>query len=164
MLQSGFVFFIHLVFAVLSHRCNYRTDLEEAKVESHESSESLLLDTLLNPEASRTNVSEETPNNWRPCQHALHPARHKESERNRTRSSLTTLTWTALGKLCAASCFSRSRPAATQPGIEPGSVVTLQALWCSALDRCSICSLSKRFPTLYRYRIFTNAISNSQTF
>ena len=28
-------------------------------------------------------------------------------------------------------------PAATQPGIEPGSVVMPQALRCSALDRCT---------------------------
>ncbi|XP_071193624.1 upstream stimulatory factor 1-like isoform X14 [Salvelinus alpinus] len=28
-------------------------------------------------QASRTNVSEETPYTWRPCQHALRPARHR---------------------------------------------------------------------------------------
>ena len=32
---------------------------------------------LLSLEASRTNVSEETPCTWRPCQHALRPARHR---------------------------------------------------------------------------------------
>jgi hypothetical protein len=43
---------IQLVVTVLSHRCNSRTDLGEAKVESHASSETrprqaALLDTLL---------------------------------------------------------------------------------------------------------------------
>ena len=32
---------------------------------------------------------------------------------------------------------SRSRPVETQAGIKPGSVVTPQALRCSALDRCA---------------------------
>uniref|UniRef100_A0A8C8EZK7 Upstream stimulatory factor 1 n=1 Tax=Oncorhynchus tshawytscha TaxID=74940 RepID=A0A8C8EZK7_ONCTS len=32
---------------------------------------------LLNPEASRTNVSEETPYTWQPCQRALLPACHR---------------------------------------------------------------------------------------
>ena len=44
---------------------------------------------------------------------------------------------TTLGQLCASSLVSWSRPAVTQPGIEPGSVVTPQALRCSALDRCA---------------------------
>jgi hypothetical protein len=43
------------------------------------------------------------------------------------------LTRTTLGQLCAASLVSRSRPAATQPGIEPGCVLTPLALGCSAL-------------------------------
>uniref|UniRef100_A0A674BVC7 Zinc finger MYM-type protein 4-like n=1 Tax=Salmo trutta TaxID=8032 RepID=A0A674BVC7_SALTR len=64
----------------------------------------------LNPEASCTNVSEET-----------NPP----------------LTRTTLGQLCAASWLSRSRQPATQPGIEHGSVVTPLSLRCSALDRCA---------------------------
>ncbi|KAM9506968.1 SRSF protein kinase 3-like isoform 5-T7 [Salvelinus alpinus] len=47
------------------------------------------------------------------------------------------LTRTTLGQLCAASWVSWSWPAVTQPGIEPGSVVTPQALRSSALDRCT---------------------------
>jgi hypothetical protein len=45
----------------------------------------------LNPEASRTNVSEETQYTWRPCQRALRPARHRTQEslvRDGTRTSL----------------------------------------------------------------------------
>ena len=38
-----------------------------------------LLNTCqLNPEASRTNVSEETPFNWHPLSACRHPAHHKE--------------------------------------------------------------------------------------
>ena len=47
------------------------------------------------------------------------------------------LTRTRLGQLCAALRVSQSRPAATQSGIEPGSVVMSLALRSSALDRCA---------------------------
>ena len=83
----------------------------------------------LNLEASCTNVSEEPLSNLQPKSAFRHPARHMESlEREGTRRSWPAkwpLTWTTLGQLCAASWVSRSRPAVTQPGIEPGPVVTL---------------------------------------
>ncbi|KAM9568856.1 BBSome complex member BBS4-like isoform 3-T3 [Salvelinus alpinus] len=59
--------------------CKSRTDSGEAKVKSPTSSETNPAKPLcpLNPEASRTNVSEEAPYTWQPCQRALHPARHR---------------------------------------------------------------------------------------
>jgi hypothetical protein len=47
------------------------------------------------------------------------------------------LTQTTLGQLCAALWDSQSHPGVIQPAIEPGSVVTPQALRCSTLDRCA---------------------------
>ena len=41
---------------------------------------------------------------------------------------------TTLGQLCAAPWFSRSRPAATEPGLKSGSLVAQLALRYSALD------------------------------
>jgi hypothetical protein len=81
----------------------------------------------LNPEASRTNVSEETVQ--LATEVSLHaPGFHKESiERDGTRTSqpakLTPLTRIMLGQFCAISSVSWSWPASTQPGIETGSVV-----------------------------------------
>ena len=40
-------------------------------------------------------------------------------------------------ELCAILSDFQSQPDVIQPGIEPGSVMTPIALWCSALDRCS---------------------------
>ena len=53
------------------------TDSGEVKVETHASSETQPYQAaLLLPEASRTNVSEETLYNWQPCQRACaRPAR-----------------------------------------------------------------------------------------
>jgi hypothetical protein len=48
-----------------------------------------------------------------------------------------TLTQTTLGQLCAALWDSKSQPVVIQPGIKPGSVVTLLALRCSAVDCCA---------------------------
>nr|XP_046210222.1 F-box only protein 9-like isoform X1 [Oncorhynchus gorbuscha] len=60
---------------VLSHRCNSHMDSGEAKVENQ-----------LNQEATHTNVLQETPYTWQPCQHVLCPACHRS--RNGTRTSL----------------------------------------------------------------------------
>ncbi|XP_071228377.1 NEDD8-activating enzyme E1 catalytic subunit-like isoform X6 [Salvelinus alpinus] len=105
---------------VLSHRCNSRTDSGEAKAESRASSEtqpSLLTQCTINPEASRTNVLEETPYTWRLCQRALRLTRHRSryctmGQGHPCRPN-TPLTRTMLGQLCAAPWVSRSRPAAT---------------------------------------------------
>ena len=47
------------------------------------------------------------------------------------------LTRMTLGQLCAAPWVSWWRPAATEPGLEPGSLVAQLALRCSALDHCA---------------------------
>ena len=47
------------------------------------------------------------------------------------------LTRTTLCQLCSAPWVSQSQPAATEPGLEPGSLVAQLALLCSALDRCT---------------------------
>jgi hypothetical protein len=58
----------HIQFAIKSHRCNSQTGMGEVKVEScvprNMTPQTVLLNTHpLNPEASRINVSEETPFN-----------------------------------------------------------------------------------------------------
>ena len=63
----------------------------------------------------------------------MNPAHPKES----LECDETMTTRTMLVQLCAASRVSLLWPAATQPGIEPGSVVTPQALRCIALDCCA---------------------------
>ena len=85
---------IQLVVTVLSHRCKSCMDSGEAKVESHTSSKHdptkphcFLTQWPLNPEASHTNVLEETLYTWQPCQ----PGPPQESlECNGTRTSLQT--------------------------------------------------------------------------
>ena len=76
-----------------------------------------------NPEASRTNVSEETPCTWQPWLARTAPGPPQESlVRDETRTSLPTkpsLTRTTLGQLCVAPRTSRSRPVTTEPGREP---------------------------------------------
>uniref|UniRef100_A0A8C8IS77 EF-hand domain-containing protein n=1 Tax=Oncorhynchus tshawytscha TaxID=74940 RepID=A0A8C8IS77_ONCTS len=76
-----------------------------------------------NPEASRTNVSEETPCTWQPWLARTEPGPPQESlVRDETRISLPakpSLTRTTLGQLCIAPRTSQSRPAATEPGREP---------------------------------------------
>ena len=63
---------IVLVATILSYRYNSRTGSGETKVDSHVSSDtqpkqtSFLTQRASNPEASRTNVSEETPCTWQP--------------------------------------------------------------------------------------------------
>ena len=52
-------------------------------------------------------------------------------------TAYTGQTWTTLDQLCAALWDSQSRPVVIQTGIDPGSVVTPQALRYSALDRCA---------------------------
>ena len=81
---------IQLVVTVLSHRCNFRTYSGEAKVESCASSETQPSEaTLLKLEASRTNVSEETPYTWRPCRRALRRKKPQELlVRDGTKTSL----------------------------------------------------------------------------
>jgi hypothetical protein len=73
--KKGFPQFngIQLVVTVLSHLCNSSTDLGEVKVESplkHNPTKPhcILKQCLLNPEASHTNVWEETPYPWQLCQ------------------------------------------------------------------------------------------------
>jgi hypothetical protein len=70
--------------SILSHCCNSPTDSGEAKVESCILKNMTHLTTLLNtrqlnPEASRTNLSEQTLFNWRPGSPCRHLACHKES-------------------------------------------------------------------------------------
>jgi hypothetical protein len=60
----------------------------------------------LNPEASCTNVSEETLYTWQPCQGQVHSCRPNPPP-----------TWTTLGQLCAAPWVSRSQLTATEPGL-----------------------------------------------
>ena len=78
---------IQLVVTVLSHRFNSPTDSGEAK---HDPAKPhcFLTHCSLNPEASRTNVLEETLYNWRPRSAYRLPSRHNESlERDGTRKS-----------------------------------------------------------------------------
>ena len=86
----------------------------------------------LNPEASRTNVLEETPYTWRQCQRACaQPATgvaRARWDKDIPARPNPPLTRAPLGQSCAASWVSRSRPAATQPGLEPGSLVAQLAL------------------------------------
>ena len=76
-----------------------------------------------NPEASRTNVSEETPCTWQPWLACTEPSPPQESlVRNETRISLPSnpsLTRTTLCQLCVVPRTSRSRPVTTEPGREP---------------------------------------------
>ena len=76
-----------------------------------------------NPEASRTNVSEETLCTWLPRLASTEPGPPQESlVRDETRISLPakpSLTRATLGQLCVAPHASRSRPAATEPWLEP---------------------------------------------
>uniref|UniRef100_A0A4W5P9Y0 SH3 domain binding glutamate rich protein n=1 Tax=Hucho hucho TaxID=62062 RepID=A0A4W5P9Y0_9TELE len=133
---------IQLVVTVLSHRCNSRADSGEAKVNSHAYSETrprqaaLLLNTLLVQPGSQPHQCVGGNTVQLATDASVHaPGRHKESlERHPSRPN-PPLTRTTLGQLCAASWVSRSRSDATQPGIEPGSVVTPLAL-IIALD-CS---------------------------
>ena len=64
---------------ILSHHCNSPTDSGEEKVESCIRQTTLLNTRPLNPEASCTNVLEETLFNWRPKSACRCPAHHKES-------------------------------------------------------------------------------------
>ena len=76
-----------------------------------------------NPEANRTNVSEETPCTWQPWLARTAPSPPQESlVRDDTRISLPakpSLTRTTLGQLCVAPRTSRSWPVTTEPGREP---------------------------------------------
>jgi hypothetical protein len=121
---------IVLVATILSHRYNSRTGSGETKVESHASSDTqpnqaaLLLNTTpSNPEASRTNVSEETPCTWQPwLARTAHGPPQELLVRDETRISLPakpSLTRKTLGQLCVAPRTSRSRPVTTEPGREP---------------------------------------------
>nr|XP_046149387.1 uncharacterized protein LOC123992254 [Oncorhynchus gorbuscha] len=69
------------------------------------------------------------------------PARHKESlecdRKGHPGWPNPPLTRMTLGQFCAALWVFRLWPAATQLGIEPGSLVMPQALRCSTLDRCT---------------------------
>ncbi|XP_064875647.1 guanylate-binding protein 1-like isoform X2 [Oncorhynchus nerka] len=134
------------VATILSHRYNSRTGSGETKVESHASSDtqpnqtSLLLNTApSNPEASRTNVSEETLCTWLPWLACTAPGPPQESlVCDETRISLPvkpSLTRTTLGQLCVAPQTSRSRPVTTEPGCEP--LMVQLALQYSALNHCA---------------------------
>ncbi|KAK6302769.1 hypothetical protein J4Q44_G00271240 [Coregonus suidteri] len=93
---------------------------------------------LLNPEASCTNVSEETPYNWRPCQRAWPGPPQESLERYGTRTSqpakpspnpddAVPIVCRLMGLPVAAGCDT----ARVEPAVTP------QALRYSALDRCS---------------------------
>ena len=86
----------------------------------------------LNPEASHTNVLEETVSECMPP--ACHRSRQSVMGQGHPGRPNPPLTRTTLSQLCAASWVSRSRPAATELGLEPGSLVAQLALRCSALD------------------------------
>ena len=83
----------------------------------------LLITAPSTPEASRTNVSEETLCTWQPWLACTAPGPPQESlVRDETRTSLPTrpsLTQTTQGQLCVAPWTSRSRPVTTEPGREP---------------------------------------------
>ena len=128
-----------LVATILSHRYNSRTGSGETKVESHASSDTqpnqaaLLLNTEpSNPEASRTNVLEETPCTWQPWLVRTAPGPPQESlMRNETKISLPakpSLTRTTLGQLCVAPWTSRANPE---------SLVVQLTLQYSALSHCA---------------------------
>ena len=116
---------IVVVATILSHRYNSRTGSGETKVESHAFPDTqpnqphcFLTQRASNPEASRTNVSEETLCTcqlWLAC---TAPDPPQESlVRDETRISLPakpSLTQTTLGQLCIAPQTSRSRPVTTE--------------------------------------------------
>ena len=113
-----------LVITILSHRYNSHTGSGETKVESYASSETqpnhcFLTQRASNPEASRTNVSEETPCTWLPWLACTAPGPPQESlVRDETRISLPakpSLTRMTLVQLCFAPRTSRSRPVTTEP-------------------------------------------------
>ena len=120
---------LFLVATILSHRYNFCTGSGETKVESPTHNPSRIQpDTQLNtarsnPEASRTNVSEETPCTWQPWLAHTAPSTPQESlVRDETRISLPAkpyLTRTTLGQLCVAARTSGSRPVTTEPGRKP---------------------------------------------
>ena len=113
---------------VLNNR--WRSASGEAKIESHASSETqpnqaaLLLDTTHIQPGSQPHqhVGGNTVHlaTWSAC---TAPGPPQESlVRYETRISLPakpSLTWTTLGQLCVAPWTSRSRPVATEPGLEP---------------------------------------------
>ena len=119
---------IVVVATILSHRYNSRTGSGETKVESHASSDTqpnqphcFLTQRTSNPEASRTNVSEETLCTWQPWLGRTAPVPPQESlVRNETRTSLPakpSLTRTTLGQLCVAP--RTPLPVTTEPGRKP---------------------------------------------
>ena len=92
-----------------------------------------LTNCSLNPEASRTDVSEESLHNWRPNSACMRLARHKESlERDGTRTSRDGPRPSP--KLDDAVPIVRRLMDLPPHGIEPRSVVTPLALRCRALD------------------------------
>jgi hypothetical protein len=129
-----------LVVTVLYHHCICPMDSVEAKVEWRASSETqphcFLTQCTLNLGASPTNVSEETPYTWQPCQLACARACATGVGQGYPGRPNPPLTRTMLGQLFVASWVSRSRMATTQHDIKPGTVVTQLALRCSALDHC----------------------------
>ena len=124
-----------LVATILSHRYNSRMGSGETKVESHASSDTqpnqaaiecyfpqcFLTQHASNPEASRTNVSEETLCTWQPWLARTVPGPPQESlVHNETRISLPAKpSLTTLGQLCITPRTSRSRPVKTEPGRKP---------------------------------------------
>ena len=76
-----------------------------------------------NPEASRTNVSEETPCTWQPwLARTAHGPPQESLVSNETRifqPAKPSLTRTTLCQLCVAPRTSRPRPVTTEPGREP---------------------------------------------
>ena len=107
-----------LVATILSHRYNSRTGSGETKVESHASSDTqpnqaalLLITVPSNPEASRTNVSEETPCTWQPWIVRTAAAPPQEVlVHDETRISLpANPSLTTLGQLCVAAGYDRAR-------------------------------------------------------
>ena len=119
-----------LVVTILSHRYNSRTGLAQTKDESHATTATqpnqaaLLLNTARIQPGSQSHqcVGGNTVHlaTWLAC---AAPGPPQESlVRDETRISLpakSSLTRTTLGQLCVGPWTSRSRPAATEPGLEP---------------------------------------------
>ena len=112
---------IVVVATILSHCYNSRTGSGETKAVMRPPC--FLTQRASNPEASRTNVSEETLCTWQPWLARTAPGLPQESlVREETRTSLPgnpSLTRATLGQLCVAPRTSRSLPVTTEPGRDP---------------------------------------------
>jgi hypothetical protein len=124
---------------VSSLQLSYRLGRSEGRVTcppKHMTRKSVHLNSRsINPEASHTNESEETTSTDDRSQ----PAGSRPARRSRLQTPPQPnppLTRKTQIQLCATLWDSRSQPVVTYPGIEPGCVMTPQALRCNALDHC----------------------------